>query len=109
MPLRGHRLRELRRKLGYTQEDLAERLNVNIRQIHRYETGESDPLADVVARMASIFQVSTDYLLGLTDDPTAELTEEDLTPMERKVIMAVRQGLIVEAYQTLATFHKRED
>lgn len=109
MALRGDRLRELRENFGLTQEELAERLNLGIRQIHRYENEITDPSGDIIARLAKELYVTTDYLLGLVDDPAQDLTEEDLSPMERKLVDAVRKGLIVEALETITVISKRND
>lgn len=109
MPLNGQRLRELRLKRGYTQEELAALLNLGQRQIPRYENGETDPSADIVARMARALGVTADYLLGLTHEPGGHLAEDDLTPMERKLITAMRHGMIVEALETLTALSKSGD
>lgn len=109
MPLQGHRLKAMRVQRGYTQEELAELLSLGQRQIPRYENGETDPAADIVARMARALGVSADYLLGLTEEPTGYLHEEDLSPLERKLITAMRHGLLVEALETLAALAKHGD
>lgn len=97
MSLRGDRLRDLRIKNGFTQEELAERLDLGLRQIHRYENGETDPSGDIVARIAKELRVTTDYLLGTSDDPTLDIEEATLSPMERLLILALRQGRLREA------------
>jgi transcriptional regulator with XRE-family HTH domain len=102
MPLRGDRLRQLRQNRKYTQEQLAERLSLGIRQIHRYEKGLSDPAADIVARIAVELDVTTDYLLGLNDEPTRTYREQDLAPEERKLLSAFRRREWPELLQILA-------
>jgi transcriptional regulator with XRE-family HTH domain len=102
MPLHGDRLRRLRQELSYTQEQLAERLSLGIRQIHRYEKGLSDPAGDIVARIAVELEVTTDYLLGLIDEPTRYYQEKDLTPQERKLLSAFRRRDTEEILQILA-------
>jgi transcriptional regulator with XRE-family HTH domain len=109
MPLHGKRLRELRQRRGYTQEELAALLNLGQRQIPRYESGETDPSADIIARMARALGVTADYLLGLTDEPSGHLAEDSLSPMERKLITAMRHGLLIEALEALAALSKRDD
>ncbi len=89
MSLRRDRLRELRQKKGLTQEELAERLHLGRRQIHRYEKGLSEPSGDVVSRIAVEFNVSTDYLLGLTSEIIQRLDE--LQPEEIKLVYAFRR------------------
>ncbi len=101
--LRGDRLRSLRLKRNYTQQYLAEILYLNIRQITRYENGEADPSGDVIARMADAFDVSADYLLGRTDDPTPCFQSEDLTFQERAVLSAIRRGEILDAIKAILT------
>jgi transcriptional regulator with XRE-family HTH domain len=97
MAFRGDRLQTLRRSKGFNQADLAEQTGTSQSMVGRYETGESDPSADVVIRLAQFFEVTADYLLGLTDDPLGRLEEDDLSPTERKLIAALRAGLITEA------------
>jgi transcriptional regulator with XRE-family HTH domain len=89
---RGDRVRELRLQNKYTHEAFAKLLNITMRMVTRYETNEVDPAADVVARMADVFHVSADYLLGRTDDPTPCGQVSDLTPAEQEVLAALRRG-----------------
>src|SRR5882672_236258 len=102
MPLRGDRLRQLRQNRKYTQEQLAERLSLGIRQIHRYEKGLSDPAAEIVARIAVELEVTTDYLLGLNDEPTRSYRDQDLAPAEHKLLSAFRRREWEEILQILA-------
>ncbi len=53
----------LRKKLGYTQEELAEKLNVSRQSISKWESAQSIPDITKIMEMARIFSVSTDYLL----------------------------------------------
>ncbi len=99
MPLRGDRLRQLRQSRGFTQEALAEKLNLGIRQIHRYERGLSDPSGNIVAKIATELEVTTDYLLGLSDLPNCQSSESDLTAQEQLLLTAYRHkeiGLLVQ-------------
>ena len=102
MPLRGDRLRALREHQKYSQAGLAERLGLGVRQIHRYENNLSDPPASIVARIARELEVTTDYLLGLSDTPKPTLGEDDLSPDEARLLAAYRLGEIREALQLLA-------
>lgn len=52
MSFRADRLRDLRIKQGFTQEELAEKMGVGTRMLPRYEAGETDPSAEVVISMA---------------------------------------------------------
>lgn len=60
----GQRLKELRIKRGFTQEDLEAKLGVQRNNFSHYERGTSNPPLDVLVKIADLFHVSTDYLLG---------------------------------------------
>lgn len=60
----GSKLKTLRKKSGMTQTDLARRLNITKSVVSYYENQERVPSPDVLVRLADIFNVSTDYLLG---------------------------------------------
>lgn len=107
--MRGDRLREIREARQLSQKDLGDLSGIHQQQIYKYEKGDSDPTADTLTRIAQVLEVSTDYLLGLVDSPNQHLNEEELSPMERKLIQAVRRGLIVEALKTLASLQEGVD
>lgn len=99
--INGDRLRDLRIEYGYTKEELAELLSIGVAQIWRYETGKTDPSSEVVARYAKLFHVSSDYLLGLTNDPCGQ-QDADLSHKERHIIAALRRGEKLEAIKAIA-------
>lgn len=77
------RLTELRLAAGLSQKKLAEFLGVTNQTYSNYETGKREPSNDTILRLADYFNVSTDYLLGRTDDPEikkdpAEVGEGDV-------------------------------
>lgn len=65
----GERLFDLRKDAGYTQDALARILNINKHSISSYEREKSEPPDAIKIEIAQFFQVSVDYLLGLTDIP----------------------------------------
>ena len=69
------RLKELRIKHGLTQEELGKLLGVTGANCTRYETQNANPKLATLIKMAQIFGVSVDYLLGV-DEP-AQPTEEE--------------------------------
>ena len=99
--LQGERLKNLRLQKRLTQDRVAELLETSIRMVARYESGETDPAGDVVARMADIFDVSADYLLGRTDDPTTPYQPKDLTAKEHQILAALRRGDSLEAIKRI--------
>ena len=64
------RLRELRKKYGVSQLKLAMDLNMNQNSISRYENGAREADYATLIKFADYFNVSIDYLLERTDDPT---------------------------------------
>lgn len=86
--MNGARLRALRERAKMTQEELAQALDVAFQQVHRWESGKNDPSADKIAQMARLFNVTSDYLLGLSDRTTISL--DDLTDEEREVVELLR-------------------
>lgn len=98
----GQRLKNARERAGHTQDSLAEFVNIHRRMITRYENEESSPSAEVLARLADALGVSTDYLVGLTDDPSPR-TGDGLKASEQRVISAMRRGDIRAAILAILT------
>jgi transcriptional regulator with XRE-family HTH domain len=75
----GGRLLISRRDLGWTQGDLAEKVGVNRSYISNIESGRAKNIgADILAAMAKALDVSVAYLLGETQDPMPELSEDQI-------------------------------
>lgn len=98
----GERLKLIRQQLGHTQESLSELLETNVHQIWRYENNQTKPDGDVVAHIAKTLNVSADFMLGLTDDPTPIHLSSGLSAKERTVISAWRRGERFEAIKLIA-------
>lgn len=62
----GENIKNLRKQKGYSQETLANQLNVVRQTISKWETGQSVPDADMLENIANIFEVSVGQLLGST-------------------------------------------
>lgn len=63
------RIRELREDHDLTQRQLASILNMTQPQYFRYEQGYRDIPTDVLIALAKMYHTSTDYILGMTDNP----------------------------------------
>ena len=63
------RVRAFREDKDWTQTDIAQLLHCSQRIYSNYERGDVDMPTDVLKRLALLHDTSTDYLLGLTDDP----------------------------------------
>ena len=61
------RLKEQRKLYGFTQREMAEKLEVSQPSYIRYENGSAEPSQKNLVKIADIFDVSVDYLLGRAD------------------------------------------
>ena len=64
----GEKLKELRVEKGLSQKVLAEQLGCNQSMISFWENGINEPTENAIRKTALFFEVSADYLLGLTDE-----------------------------------------
>ena len=63
----GEKLKYLRQTKNLTQKQVADRLGLAISAISSYESGSRYPSYEALIKLARMFHVSTDYLLGITD------------------------------------------
>lgn len=82
----GERLRELRNLKDYRQEEVARMLGVERHALSQYETGARIPPSDIVAKLASIYEVSTDYLLGVDITEKEKSVSIDVTGLSHREI-----------------------
>lgn len=66
----------LRKKAGWSQEELAERLNVSRQSVSKWESAQSMPDIDKILQLSSLFSVTTDCLLKDMQDDTDRLLED---------------------------------
>ncbi len=73
----GERIKYLREKNGFTQKDIATRLGVKPAAISKYELDMREPNIEAIKKLATIFNVSIDYLLGRTPDVFVDKTNRE--------------------------------
>ena len=76
----ANRLTALRKQNGYSQEELADKLNVSRQAVSKWERGESSPDTDNLIALAKLYNVSLDELLGLSNNKEnniVDLEDED--------------------------------
>ena len=73
----GQRILQLRKQHNETQKDLAELLDVGKGHISEIERGNRTTSAERIALICEHYQVSSDYLLGLVDDPRDRLKSKE--------------------------------
>lgn len=67
MKVFSERIKDLRTEKGISQEEIALQLGITRSAYSNYEQGIREPSYDVLVKICSLFEVSSDYLLGLTD------------------------------------------
>ena len=99
----SERLRILRNEQGYKQEYLAEKLNISNTFMSRLENESTVPKFDVLIRLSDIFNVSIDYLIGISDNreivkqsPQQKVTRKN-TVSKSKVV----KGSLVKVYEVI--------
>lgn len=69
----SERMLSLRKEKKLNQEDAAKQSGLTFHSYRRYESGEREPNASTLWKLADFFNVTIDYLVGRTDDPGANL------------------------------------
>lgn len=70
------RIYELRMSFGWTQVQLAQKIGVTKQTVSNWENDNIQPSIDMLVKLSNIFNVSTDYMLGLT--PTKSISVDGL-------------------------------
>lgn len=86
MEMISERIKKLREARGWTQAELARRLNITRNGVNSWEQGLSMPSPACLIDLARLFSVSTDYLLGIERLETVNVTglrEEDVALLAR--------------------------
>lgn len=117
----GQRIKELRGSQSLTQREFAQLFNVNNSTLAMWETNKNEPDIETIKRLAQFFDVSTDYLLGLTDEwgnaqpssgsssagttkPPSELSEDEQELLDIYVSLTLeRRRDVLTLVKSLAT------
>jgi len=87
----AERLKATREERGLTQAQLNRLCGFGVNQISRFETGIRSPATEALVKIATILDVSMDYLAGLTDNPHGQVIPTDLNVYEREIISTYRE------------------
>lgn len=79
----SNRLKSTRERRGLTQEQVSEKINVEIGTLSGYERAYRKPSPDMLLKLADLYGVSTDYLLGRVDNPADELVPVSNEPLDQ--------------------------
>lgn len=73
----GKNIRNLRERRGLAQKFVAEKIGVKNNTLSGYEAGRRLPDADILQKLADFYEVSVDFLIGRTDDPSPVEYDKD--------------------------------
>lgn len=94
----------LRKKAGWSQEELAERLNVSRQSVSKWESAQSMPDIDKILQLSSLFSVTTDCLLKDTQDDPQPAAAQTPSPLPRIKALTAAYWLVVVAIFLWYTF-----
>ena len=81
------RLKKAREYHGYTQDDIAKTLKISTSAYTNYEAGRREPNLELVAVLAKIYEVTADWLLGLSSDSGLNAISQVIQDREREKIL----------------------
>ena len=91
-------MRALRESKKMRQAQVADIIRVDRRAISAYEIGDRQPSYDILISLAKLYHVSTDYLLGVTDIRTidvSELTESEVDILNELVLILTEKNRLI--------------
>ncbi|HCF49112.1 MAG TPA: transcriptional regulator [Syntrophomonas sp.] len=96
----GERLRSAREEKGWKQTYVAKILGITSQSLSNYERGDRDPDTSLLARLADLYEVTTDYLLGrdqievkMEIDPEEIKTVYDMDKLAEELRQSLNQAL----------------
>ena len=100
----ANRLAKLRKAHGFTQNDVAEKLNISFQAVSLWERGETTPEIDKLVEIAAIYQVSMDYLTtGKAEDYTLI---DSLDSLSDRLFNEERMYTYVKTYASINNLHQ---
>lgn len=97
------KLIQLRKKSGWSQEDLAEQMNVTRQSVSKWESAQSIPDLDKLVRLSEIFGVSLDYLLKDEMEEAENLNISEDVPQVKRVSMEEANKFLAVKESTAGT------
>ncbi|MDH2858868.1 helix-turn-helix domain-containing protein [Bacillus cytotoxicus] len=93
LPILSIRIKELRKERKWSQRELGEKVDVSESFISKVESGKKQPSREVTTKIAEVLDVTTDYLLGRSEDPELNEEEDKIVSEEGKNILALIESL----------------
>lgn len=86
----GDIMKSLRTDKGITQKELAEKLNLSVTAISHYEAGNRDPNINIIVQYAKFFDVSADYILGLSKQKNQNFNQNNTIKFINKLLEIIQ-------------------
>ena len=87
------KLKEIRKEKKYTQEDMAQKLNLQKQTYQNYELGKREPTIETIMKIATILETSIDKLFGI------EKKEDSLTPEKASLLKTIESLNEIECHK----------
>ena len=96
----AEKIMTLRKKRGWSQEELAMQLNISRQSVSKWESGASIPDLDKILKLSEIFDVTTDYLLKKTEEESGDWKSEREVSERPGVMQQMERAGFLEEEQT---------
>ncbi|MCQ2282344.1 MAG: helix-turn-helix transcriptional regulator, partial [Bacteroidales bacterium] len=101
MSILSERLIEERTRLNISKAEMAKRLGITRPAYLYYENGKNKPPIQTLSRLAEMFDASTDYLLGKTDERKPSDLSPSATPAARPLTLEEKERAIKEWFTAI--------
>lgn len=96
----GKRIKQARKRAGFTQEKMAEAIGVSRTAVTKWEAGESEPTLEKLVKISALLKVSADYLLGIEDRAERNTVLENMASILMELASDIRTELGKEQENT---------
>ncbi|GAA5040145.1 transcriptional regulator [Marivirga lumbricoides] len=106
----GERITQLRKQKGWSQDELAKRIESSRVMIGKYERSDNSPSIEVIVKLAKAFDVSVDFLLGegqnanFDKEMVKRLDQVESLPDQEKKRIFDYMDLIIRDYKTKTAY-----
>ncbi len=103
----GQRLKQLRKDLGYTQQELAYALGIQWSRYHKYELGINEPPFEILVKLANFADVDLDYLIAGQEGRRGRKAEPPWGQVRDLLNVVPTAALIYDRYDRLVDCNRR--
>lgn len=110
LPILSVRIKELRKERKWSQKELGEKVDVSESFISKVESGKKQPSREVTTKIAEVFNVTTDFLLGRREEEKLnEMLDVKFRAMKERLANlpeSQREMIMKQAENLMAEFEK---